>query len=154
LLGGYRVECDGDLIESVRFPKGDQARPLWSYIERLTPAQMISWVDRFDSLSAVACGWALAQALEEAAQLKIPLRLQYVRTIFCEISRLIWLTTYLGRMMTVLGQGLLQEQIFILREQILVIQEELTGGRLLPQILTIGGCRRRFALGDVYKVQQ
>jgi NADH-quinone oxidoreductase subunit D len=148
------LEFDGDILTKAQIAKGDQVRPIWKKLERLSPAEMVIWVDRLDSLCAIACEWALAQAIEEAMGVTVGKRAQFVRTILCEINRLVWLTSYLGRMTQILNQRTLSQQVYALREQVFVMQEELTGGRILPQALAIGGTRRELALGDVQKVRQ
>jgi Ni,Fe-hydrogenase III large subunit len=57
-------------------------------------------------------------------------------------------------MTATLGQKTLSQQVFILREHVFVMQEELTGGRILPQALRLGGCRREFAMGDEQKTRR
>lgn len=149
-----QIIYDGDILSSVEIKKGLQVRPLWAKLERLKPDEMISWVDRFDSLCAVSSEWALSMALEEAYQLEVTLRDQYVRTILNELNRLIYYTTYLGNMMLALSHRGYQNQVMALREQVFSIQEELTGGRILVHALSLGGCRRGLALGDIQKVRQ
>jgi NADH-quinone oxidoreductase subunit D len=144
---------DGDILKSVVFKKGDERRPLWRKIEQLAPNEMILWADRFDSLCAIPCEWALAQALEDSYGLEISKRNQYVRTILCEINRLVWLTTYLGKVVRSLGQRTLFQQAFVLCEQVFTIQEELTGGRILPQAFSLGGCRRELPMGNIQKIK-
>jgi NADH:ubiquinone oxidoreductase subunit D len=144
-----KLQYEGDMLKSAAFQKGFQERPLWTKLQTLTPAEMILWVDRFDSLSSISSEWALAQAFEKSYGLEIPKRTQYVRSILCEVNRLIWLTTYLGRVMKALGGLTLYQEIMVLREQTLSAQEELTGGRILPQALCLGGCRRDLALGHI-----
>jgi ech hydrogenase subunit E len=153
LTQGCEINYDGDLLKSVQFVRGLEVRPLWSKLERLKPDEMIFWIDRFDSLCSISSEWALAQAIERASNTAISKRSQFVRTILCELNRFIWLTTYIGRVIGSLAQESLKEQIFIIREQVLSMQEELTGGRILPQALCVGGARRELALGDIQKMR-
>jgi Ni,Fe-hydrogenase III large subunit len=149
-----QIRCDGDILISATIKKGSQERPLWRRMERLMPNEMLVWIDRFDSLCPIASEWALAQALENSMGLRLPERIQFVRTMLCELNRLVWLTTYLGRLTHTLGQKTLTQQVYVLREHVFVMQEELTGGRILPQALCLGGCRRDFAMGDVQKMKR
>src|ERR1700761_9278270 len=127
-----QLQYEGDMLKAANFKKGFQERPLWTNLQTLTPAEMILWIDRFDSLSAISCEWSLVQAFEKSNGMEIPKRTQYVRSILCEVNRLIWLTTYLGRVMKALGGVTLHQEIMVLREQAMAAQEELTGGRILP----------------------
>lgn len=147
------IEFDRDLIKYTSIKRGAHNRPLWSALERLTVDEMIFWVDRFDSLCPIACEWALAQALEDAAGIEVPQRKEFVRTILCELNRLIWLTTYLSGIMKAIGPNSLKEKILILRESVFSLQEELTGGRVLPGAFKLGGTRRILAMGDVGKLK-
>jgi len=148
------LTCEGDILKTAKIKRGFEERPLWKRLERLKPNEMIGWVDRFDSLCPIASEWALAQALESSMDLEIPKRTQFVRSLLNELNRLVWLATYLGQVTDTLGQRTITQQVLVLREKVFVIQEEITGGRILPQALTIGGCRRDFAMGDVQKVRQ
>lgn len=154
MLSDLEISYNGDLIENVKFKKGLAQRPLWSTLKNLTPDQMVMWSDRFDSLCPVASEWALAQALENSCGVRVSARTQMVRSIFAEINRLVYLTSYLGNV--VRGAGLMQayQQILILREQVFQKQEEITGGRILPQVFKVGGVRRDLALGDLRKVRE
>jgi len=151
---GVHLSFDGDLLQSVKISRGHEVRPLWSRMEKLIPDHMILWADRFDSLCAISCEWAIAQALEISAGVEVTKRTQFVRTILCEINRLVWLTTYMSRITSALAQRSLTQQVLVLREQVFVMQEELTGGRILPQAFSLAGCRRELAVGDVQKVRQ
>jgi Ni,Fe-hydrogenase III large subunit len=44
--------------------------------------------------------------------------------------------------------------MMILRELVFQTQEELMGGRILPQVLKLGGARRNLSIGDIQKVGQ
>jgi NADH-quinone oxidoreductase subunit D len=153
MIQDCELNYDGDMIESVQFARGREVRPLWQKIERLKPNEMIFWVDRLDSLCSIPSEWALAQAMESASDYVVSKRSLFVRTILCEVNRLVWLTTYLGRVIGSLGQESLRQQVFVLREQVFTMQEELTGGRILPGAFCIGGTRRELALGDVQKIR-
>ncbi len=148
------IDYDRDLIKRVSFKKGQSVRPLWSVIENLPPDQMIIWVDRMDSLCPISCEWALAQALEKSCGIILPKRAQFVRTVFAEINRLVYLTTYLGGIVEAAGIPIAQQKILMLRELVFQMQEELMGGRVLPQVLKLGGVKRDLAIGDVQKVAQ
>ncbi len=147
------VSYDGDVVRSVHFKKGRERRPLWQALQQLDLDNMIGWADRFDSLCPLAAEWCLAMALEESADVQVPERIQYVRTLHGEINRLIWFTTYLGKICQVLRLFSLREEILLLREQIFLITEELLGGRVLPHAFKLGGCHRVLSIGESQKVR-
>jgi Ni,Fe-hydrogenase III large subunit len=150
----HEIFFDGDLIKNLSIKKNMAVRPLWRVMEALSPDEMLIWVDRFDSLCPIASEWALAQALEDSAGLIIPKRVQFVRSIYAEINRLIYLTTYLGGVLREVGLNTNHQLVLVLREQVFQKQEELMGGRILPQVFKMGSVRRDLALGDIQKVRQ
>ncbi|MBK9293043.1 MAG: hypothetical protein IPM57_01110 [Oligoflexia bacterium] len=152
-MKNFTVHHDGDLIRRLEINKGFSQRPLWKTLENLSPQEMVIWVDRMDTLCPVSCEWALVQAFESAANIKVSTHIQVVRSIFSELNRLIYLMTYLSNMIKHLGVVSLYEQGMILREYLFRKQEEFTGSRILPQVICIGGVRRNFTLGDIQKVQ-
>ncbi|MCC6278304.1 MAG: hypothetical protein IT289_10360 [Oligoflexia bacterium] len=143
---------DGEFITDVHLHRGKNIRPIWKKIEMLAPDAMIVWVDRFDSLCPIASEWALAQALEQSAQIECGTETLFERTLLNEVNRLVWLTTYLGKIFQALAQYQCFERILSLREQVFNFQDEVCGGRILPQALCVGGLRRPIAMGDVQKL--
>jgi NADH-quinone oxidoreductase subunit D len=147
------MNYDGDLIKSLELVKNKAVRPLWLTMESQSVDEMLIWVDRFDSLCPISSEWALAQAIENSCGVVISERNQFVRTIFAEINRLVYLTTYLSQLVQSLNLQSSYQQGMILREKVFQQQEELMGGRILPQVFKVGGLRRGLAIGDVQKVQ-
>jgi NADH-quinone oxidoreductase subunit D len=133
------LELDGEIIKkSVPFI-GYLHRGVEKLAEARTYHQALTLTDRLDYTNGLSNNLAYCLACENLIGLDIPKRAQYLRVILCELQRLaahlLWLATHaldIGAM-TVLFYA------FRERETILTIVEHVTGARLTPSYIRIGG---------------
>ena len=133
------LELDGEIIKkSVPFI-GYLHRGVEKLAEARTYHQALTLTDRLDYTNGLSNNLAYCLACEKLIGLEIPKRAQYLRVILCELQRLaahlLWLATHaldIGAM-TVLFYA------FRERETILTIVENVTGARLTPSYIRIGG---------------
>jgi NADH-quinone oxidoreductase subunit D len=133
------LELDGEIIKkSVPFI-GYLHRGVEKLAEARTYHQALTLTDRLDYTNGLSNNLAYCLACERLVGLEIPKRAQYLRVILCELQRLaahlLWLATHaldIGAM-TVLFYA------FRERESILTIVENVTGARLTPSYIRIGG---------------
>jgi NADH-quinone oxidoreductase subunit D len=133
------LELDGEIIKkSVPFI-GYLHRGVEKLAEARTYHQALTLTDRLDYTNGLSNNLAYCLACEKLIGLEIPKRAQYLRVILCELQRLaahlLWLATHaldIGAM-TVLFYA------FRERETIMTIVEHVTGARLTPSYIRIGG---------------
>ncbi|HVN24103.1 MAG TPA: NADH dehydrogenase (quinone) subunit D [Syntrophorhabdales bacterium] len=133
------LELDGEIVKkSVPFI-GYLHRGVEKLAEARTYHQALTLTDRLDYTNGLSNNLAYCLACEKLIGLEIPKRAQYLRVILCELQRLaahlLWLATHaldIGAM-TVLFYA------FRERETILTIVENVTGARLTPSYIRIGG---------------
>ncbi len=133
------LELDGEVVKkSVPFI-GYLHRGVEKLAEARTYHQALTLTDRLDYTNGLSNNLAYCLACEKLIGLEIPKRAQYLRVILCELQRLaahlLWLATHaldIGAM-TVLFYA------FREREKILTIVEHVTGARLTPSYIRIGG---------------
>jgi NADH-quinone oxidoreductase subunit D len=133
------LELDGEIIKkSVPFI-GYLHRGVEKLAEARTYHQALTLTDRLDYTNGLSNNLAYCLACEKLIGMEIPKRAQYLRVILCELQRLaahlLWLATHaldIGAM-TVLFYA------FRERETILTIVENVTGARLTPSYIRIGG---------------
>lgn len=140
-------------ISSLKINWGLEKRPLWAVMESLPLNAMIKWVDRFAPFEAIASEWAVVEAIETGLKLQVPGRVQSMRAIYLEIQRVLWSFDYFTGIFKAIDDSVRFEEAMRLREMVFEIQETLTGNRVLPQILRVGGIERDLSLGESKKLR-
>ena len=135
----FRTALDGEIVKKIDVHSGYIHRGIEKLSETLTYPQILHFTDRLDYLSANINRHALCMCVEKAAEIEVPERAQYIRTIMDELNRidshlLAWAcqTNDLGAT-TAFIYGMRE------REIILHIFEKTCGGRLIINQNVIGG---------------
>ena len=135
----FRTALDGEIVKKIDVHSGYIHRGIEKLSESLTYPQILHFTDRLDYLSANINRHALCMCVEKAAEIEVPERAQYIRTIMDELNRidshlLAWAcqTNDLGAT-TAFIYGMRE------REIILHIFEKTCGGRLIINQNVIGG---------------
>jgi len=133
------LELDGEIIVKAVPHIGYLHRGIEKLAESMTYAQALTLTDRLDYTSGLSNNLAYCLTVEKLLDIKIPQRAQYLRVLLAELQRiaahLLWVATHaldLGAM-TVLFYA------FRDRETILETMELVTGARLTPSFVRIGG---------------
>ena len=133
------LELDGETVVKAEPHIGYLHRGVEKLSESLTYPQALTLTDRLDYTSALSNNLAYCLSVEKLLDIKIPKRAQYLRVLFAELQRisahLLWVATHaldLGAM-TVLFYA------FRERETITEMLELVTGARLTPSFIRIGG---------------
>jgi NADH-quinone oxidoreductase subunit C/D len=135
----FRTSLDGEIVKKIDVHSGYIHRGIEKLSESLTYPQILHFTDRLDYLSANINRHGLCMCVEKAAEIEVPERAQYIRTIMDELNRmdshlLAWAcqTNDLGAT-TAFIYGMRE------REIILDIFEKTCGGRLIINQNVIGG---------------
>ena len=135
----FRTALDGEIVKKIDVHSGYIHRGIEKLSESLTYPQILHFTDRLDYLSANINRHGLCMAVEKAAEIEVPERDQYIRTIMDELNRidshlLAWAcqTNDLGAT-TAFIYGMRE------REIILDIFEKTCGGRLIINQNVVGG---------------
>jgi len=83
------MEMDGEVVERVDPHIGLLHRGTEKLIEYKTYAQALPYFDRLDYVSPLAQEHAFVLAVEKLTGLEVPLRAQYIRVLFDEITRVL-----------------------------------------------------------------
>ncbi|MDR2684178.1 MAG: NADH-quinone oxidoreductase subunit D, partial [Prevotellaceae bacterium] len=136
----FRTALDGEIVKKIDVHSGYIHRGIEKLCESMTYPQILHFTDRLDYLSANINRHALCMCVEKAAEIEVPERAKYIRTIMDELNRidshlLAWAaqTNDLGAT-TAFIYGMRE------REAILSIFEKTCGGRLIINQNVIGGC--------------
>ena len=83
------LELDGEIVERADPHIGLLHRGTEKLIENKTYLQAIPYFDRLDYVSPMCQEHAFALAVEKLMQIEVPLRAQYIRVLFSEITRIL-----------------------------------------------------------------
>lgn len=147
------LELDGETVVRADPHIGLLHRGTEKLMEYKTYLQALPYLDRLDYVSAMAQEHAYSLAVEQLLNCVVPLRAQYIRVLFAEISRLLnhllALTTHaidVGAMTPLLWA-------FEEREKLMEFYERVSGARMHAAYFRPGGVSQDLPLGllkDVY----
>ncbi len=134
-----RVSLDGEIIRKIDPIFGYIHRGVEKMCEAYTYPQILHLTDRLDYLSGTMNRHAVCLCCEDALQIEVPERAQYVRTIFDELTRIA--SHLLGWGCMCMDMGSITAFVYGMRdrEKIMDIFEETAGGRLMANYNVIGG---------------
>ncbi len=137
----FVLELDGETVVKSTPHVGYLHRGVEKLMESKTYWQAQPFTDRLDYTSGTSNNLAYCLAVEKLLGIEIPKRAQYIRVLLCELQRIaahiLWLSTHaldIGAM-TVFFYG------FRDRENCLKVLENVSGARLMPDFIRIGGLR-------------
>ena len=133
------MEMDGEVIERLDPHIGLLHRGTEKLIEHKTYTQAIPYFDRLDYVSPMSQEHAFVLAAEGLLGLQVPLRAQYIRVLFCEITRI--LNHLLNVTALALDAGAITPMLwgFEEREKLMEFYEAVSGARLHAAYFRVGG---------------
>jgi len=147
------LTLDGETIERANSHIGLLHRGTEKLIEYKTYMQALPYFDRLDYVSMMAQEHAYSMCVEKLLRIDVPLRAQYIRVIFSEITRilnhLLSLTTH------ALDVGALTPFLWAFeeREKLMEFYERVSGARMHAAYIRPGGVSYDIPLGllnDIY----
>jgi NADH-quinone oxidoreductase subunit D len=146
------LELDGEIVERVDPHIGLLHRGTEKLIEQKTYLQAIPYFDRLDYVSPMAQEHAFALAVEKLLGVKAPLRAQYIRVLFAEITRI--LNHLLNISTMALDVGAITPLLwgFEEREKLMEFYEQVSGSRMHANYFRPGGVYRDMPVGLVDKI--
>lgn len=141
------LEMDGEVVERADPHIGLLHRGTEKLMEYKTYTQALPYLDRLDYVSTMAQEHAYSMAVEKLLHIQVPVRAQYIRMIFSEITRilnhLLALTTH------AMDVGALTPMLwgFEEREKLMEFYERVSGARLHAAYIRPGGVRLDLPVG-------
>ncbi|MDZ7838685.1 MAG: hypothetical protein U5N58_12445 [Actinomycetota bacterium] len=102
----------------------------------------IAVISMFDYDAGIFPEIGLCMGIEKLLNIRVSKRAKALRMIVSELSRIASHLGSIGNMLEAVGYDILYSQVSIQREHVLKIMETVTGARLLPNFVRIGGVKK------------
>jgi NADH-quinone oxidoreductase subunit D len=133
------TELDGEIIERIDPHVGLLHRGTEKLIEYKTYTQALPYMDRLDYCSPLAMEHSFVLAVEKLLDLEVPVRAQYLRVFFAELTRICNHMLNLGSHVMDVGAMTPNLWMFEIREDCLNFFERMSGARMHHNYLRPGG---------------
>ncbi|MCD6246947.1 MAG: nickel-dependent hydrogenase large subunit [Candidatus Diapherotrites archaeon] len=148
------VKIEGEKVTDVDFALGHVHRGIeWIGLRR-NPLQILYLAERVCGICNISHPLAFCTAIENAANIKVPERAEYLRVIYAELERIHSHLLFLGVAAHELGFDSILHYTWLVREKVLDIIEYLTGNRITKAVLMIGGIRRDITKEQIPKIKE
>lgn len=136
------LELDGEVIQRADPHIGLLHRATEKLAEQKTYLQSVPYMDRLDYVSMMSNEHAYVMAIEKMLGLEVPLRAQYIRVMFDEITRLLNHLLWIGTHALDVGAMAVMLYAFREREDLLDCYEAVSGARMHAAYYRPGGVYR------------
>lgn len=136
------LELDGEVIQRADPHIGLLHRATEKLAEQKTYLQSVPYMDRLDYVSMMCNEHAYVMAIEKMLGLKVPLRAQYIRVMYDEITRLLNHLMWLGAHALDVGAMAVFLYAFREREDLMDCYEAVSGARMHAAYYRPGGVYR------------
>ncbi|WP_294269081.1 NADH-quinone oxidoreductase subunit D [uncultured Sphingomonas sp.] len=133
------MELDGEIVERVDPHVGLLHRGTEKLIEYKTYSQALPYFDRLDYCSPMCMEHSYVLAVEKLLDLQVPLRAQYLRTFFAELTRISNHMLNLGSHVMDVGAMTPNLWMFEIREDCMNFYERASGARMHANYFRVGG---------------
>lgn len=133
------MELDGEIVERVDPHIGLLHRGTEKLIEHKTYLQALPYFDRLDYVSPMCMEHSYVLAIEKMLNLEVPLRAQYIRVLFAELTRILNHCLNLGAHVMDVGAMTPNIWLFEIREQAMAFYERASGARMHAAYFRPGG---------------
>jgi len=136
------LEMDGEVVERADPHIGLLCRATEKLVESKPYNHSIGYMDRLDYVSMMCCEHAYVMAIERLLGIEPPLRAQYIRVMFDEITRILNHLLWLGSNALDLGAMTVFLYAFRERETLMDMYEAASGARMHATYYRPGGVYR------------
>ena len=147
------LELDGEIVERAEPHIGLLHRGTEKLIEYKTYLQALPYFDRLDYVSMMAQEHTYSLAVEELMQVSVPIRDQYIRVLFLEITRILNHLLAVGCHAMDVGAMTPFLWAFEEREKLMEFYERVSGARMHSAYIRPGGVSQDIPIGlldDIY----
>jgi NADH-quinone oxidoreductase subunit D len=148
------LEMDGEVIRKADPHIGLLHRGTEKLIEHKTYLQAVPYFDRLDYVSPMCQEHAFALAVEKLLECEIPIRAQYIRVIFSEITRI--LNHIMAITTQALDVGAMTPLLWMFeeREKMMLFYEKASGSRMHAAYIRPGGVHQDLPPNLLNEIEQ
>jgi NADH dehydrogenase I, D subunit len=148
------LEMDGEIVERADPHVGLLHRGTEKLIEYRPYLQNIPYFDRLDYVSMLCQEHSFVLAVEKLLGIEVPIRAQYIRVLFCEITRI--LNHLLNITTMALDIGAMTPLLwgFEQREKLMEFYEQVSGARMHANYFRFGGVAKDMPAGMEQRIAE
>ena len=128
--------------------------PFFQKMQTLPLDMKLHYLSKINPLEGNSLQWALAGLYEKAWKVQVPKKAIVIRTFICEIQRILWGLEYLKDISTKLHLKSWQDLWLNYRECFFQIQEIISGSRIFPDMIVIGGVNKDISMESQKNIQK
>jgi len=138
----FKLYCEGETVKDIKWETGYNHRGIEKLSESKTFEQVFFLVERICGICSTSHPFAFANCMEEIADVEVPNRAKYIRSIVGELERLHSHLLWVGLAGHFLGYNTVWMWAWKYREPVLDLFEIISGNRNSYAMFKIGGVRR------------
>ncbi len=150
----FKLYCDGEIVKDIKWETGYNHRGIEKLSESKTFDQVFFLVERICGICSTSHPFAFANCMEEIANVEIPDRAKYIRSIIAELERIHSHLLWVGLAGHFLGYNTVFMWAWKYREPVLDLFEIITGNRNSYAMFKIGGVRRDIEEHKIAKIRE
>jgi membrane-bound hydrogenase subunit alpha len=150
----FEFELDGEKIIDVDVKLGHVHRAIEWASRKRNPIQILYLAERICGICSYCHPAAFTLAIEDAAEIEVPERAEYLRVIQGELERICSHILWAGVAAHEIGFDTVLYLTWQVRERALDLTEFLTGNRVTKGIMMIGGIRRDITKDMIPRIQK
>lgn len=135
------LDIDGEKIVNARIRPGAIHRGIEFMARERNPIQVISLSERICGICSFTHVVAFVRGIEDVAEIPVPARAQYIRSLVLELERIHSHVLWAGVACYTIGYDSAFHLGMLLREKVMDILEAFTGNRVNYGMGTVGGVR-------------
>ncbi|MCF8301728.1 MAG: nickel-dependent hydrogenase large subunit, partial [Bacteroidales bacterium] len=150
----FKLYCEGEMVKDIKWETGYNHRGIEKLSESKSFDQVFFLVERICGICSTSHPFAFANAMEEIADVEIPDRAKYIRSIIGELERLHSHLLWVGLAGHFLGYDTVFMWAWKYREPVLDLFEMISGNRNSYAMFKIGGVRRDIEKAKIPQVRK
>ncbi|EFC92449.1 NADH-ubiquinone oxidoreductase chain 49kDa [Dethiosulfovibrio peptidovorans DSM 11002] len=135
------LDIEGEHIKDAVIRPGAIHRGVEFMARERNPIQVIYLAERVCGICSFSHAIAFVKAVEDAAQIEVPIRAQYIRSMVLELERIHSHILWSGVACYTIGFDSAFHLGMMLREKVMDVLEALSGNRVNYAVTTVGGVR-------------